>query len=335
MAFETLKSWRGVRAGKAVLAVAAMGLLALTQGAAAQASYPEKGKVAQIIVGASAGSGQDVTARLVADALEQQFPGTTFQVVNKPGAGTQLAYQAIADAPPDGYTFGILSLPNFATLYLDESRQAQFDRSSFKPIANFIFDPGAIAVRTESPYATLEDLVAAAKEKPEEVTVAVGSPNGREHLDVIALEQAADVRFTPVFHNDSGMALNTLLGGNVDAQQGSVGDFLSQIAAGRLRLLAVFAKQPSPFAPDVPTAESAGYPIYSGVSRGFTFPAGAPDEATKVLSDAIGKIVADPAQEERIKALGFQEMYMPTDEITAYAESEENRIRELLSKSVK
>ncbi len=326
-------SGRAARRGGLFATVAlAFAMLALPQSAAAQGSYPEAGKTYSIVVGASAGSGQDVTARLVADALEAKFPDSTFQVVNKPGAGTQLAYQEIADSPKDGSTFGIISLPNFVTLYLDESRQAQFDRGSFKPIANFIFDPGAIAVRAESPYQTLADLVEAAKAKPGEITVGVGSPRGREHLDVTALEQAAGVKFNPVFHNDSGAALNTLLGGNIDAQQGSVGDFLSQIDAGRLRLLAVFSPQPSGFAPDVPTAESAGYPISSGVSRGFTFPAGVPDEAVQVMSDAIKEIVESPEQLEKIKALGFEPRYMNAEELAAYAESEEARIKELLAK---
>jgi tripartite-type tricarboxylate transporter receptor subunit TctC len=306
--------------------------LAISGAAAAQSAYPEPGKIVQIIVGSAAGSGQDLTARLVAQAFEKQFRGSRFQIVNKPGAGTQIAYQAIADAPADGYTFGILSLPNFATLYLDKSRQARFELSSFKPIANFIFDPGAIAVRAESPYKTFQDLIAAAKADPGKLTVAVGSPRGREHLDVIAVEQVAGVTFTPIFHNDSGMALNTLLGGNVDAQQGSVGDFLTQIAAGRLRLLAVFAKDKSPFAPDVPTAESFGFPIYSGVSRGFTFPAGVPDAMVQTLSDGIKQIVEAPDQQGKIKTLGFQVRYMTAQEVTKYAQDEEARIKELLSK---
>jgi tripartite-type tricarboxylate transporter receptor subunit TctC len=315
---------------KAALVACVLTGFAAMNGATAQEAYPAPGKIVSIIVGATAGSGQDVTARLVADAFERQFPGSRFQIINKPGAGTQLAYQAIADAPKDGYTFGILSLPNFATLYLDKERKAQFDRKSFKPIANFIFDPGAIAVPATSSYKTLQDLITAAKAKPKQLTIAVGSPRGREHLDVSAVEQASGASFTPVFHNDSGAALNTLLGGNVDAQQGSVGDFLSQIAAGRLRLLAVFAKEKSPFVPDVPTAESAGYPIYSGVTRGFTFPAGVSDDITKKLSDALGKIVSAPAQEEKIKSLGFQKLYMPADEIAKFTETEEDRIKKIL-----
>src|SRR5215203_4485633 len=80
-------------------ALAALVLAAGLTGAAAQSDFPAPGKVVSIIVGSGPGSGQDVTARLVGDAFEKQFPGSKFQIINKPGAGTQLAYQAIADAP--------------------------------------------------------------------------------------------------------------------------------------------------------------------------------------------------------------------------------------------
>jgi tripartite-type tricarboxylate transporter receptor subunit TctC len=146
------------------------------------------------------------------------------------------------------------------------------------------------------------------------------------------MEQAAGVKFNPIFHNDSGTGLNNLLGGNVDAAQGSVGDYLAQIAAGRVRILAVFAKEPSVFAPDVPTAESAGVAVFSGVTRGFTFPAGVDPAIVKQVSDDIGQIVKSPEQQEKIKNLGFQVNYMDKDQFAAYAKSEEDRIREILSK---
>ena len=314
------------------IAAVAAAIGGATQFAAAQSAWPEAGKVVTVINGGSPGSGQDLTARLVADALQKMHPGSNFQVLAKPGAGTQLAYQAIADAPKDGYTFGIMSLPTFATLYLDESRKAGFNRDSFAPAANFIFDPGAIAVRAESPFKTLKDLLDAAKAKPGEVTVAVVGPKSREHLDVTAMEQAAGVKFNPIFHNDSGTGLNNLLGGNVDAAQGSVGDYLAQIAAGRVRILAVFAKEPSVFAPDVPTAESAGVAVFSGVTRGFTFPVGVDPAIVKQISDDIGQMVKSPEEQEKIKNLGFQVNYMDSDQFAAYAKSEEDRIRDILSK---
>ncbi|HEX7124968.1 MAG TPA: tripartite tricarboxylate transporter substrate binding protein [Thermodesulfobacteriota bacterium] len=323
---------RRVRHGAALLA-ALLGVVAWSGAAGGQdATYPARGKRISIIAAASAGSGTDLTARLVAQALESEFPGTNFVVINRPGAGTQVGVQATADAAPDGSTFGLISLPTAVTLTLDPARKARFDRESFVPIGNFIYDPGALAVRTDSPYRSLKDFTEAARQKPGTVTVGVTGPRGREHLDLIAVERASGASFTPVFHNDSGLALNALLGGHIDAVQGSVADFLAQMKAGRVRLLAVFDKSPSAFAPDVPTAESQGFPIFSGTSRGFAFPAKTPPQYAARISEALGKIARSPEYQQKVRDMGLELRYMDATEYGAYWANEVTRIKELMAR---
>jgi tripartite-type tricarboxylate transporter receptor subunit TctC len=314
-------------------AVAAAGIGLAGGGAAfAQDGYPEAGKRFTIIVAGSAGSGTDITTRFVASALEKEFPGRSFQVVNRPGAGVQVGVQALADSPKDGYTFGMISLPTAITITLDASRKANFNKDSFAPIANFSYDAGAIAVLADSPYKTLGDLIEAAKAKPQERTIGVVGPRGREHLDVIAMEQGSGASFTPVFHNDSGLALNTLLGGNIDAVQGSVGDFVAQVKAGRVRILAVFDEQESAFAPGVPTAESQGFKIYSGTSRGFAFPAGVDPSMVTRISEALGKIANSPEYKSKLSDMGLEIRYMNADQYNAYWTKEVARITDLMSR---
>ncbi|HTM78213.1 MAG TPA: tripartite tricarboxylate transporter substrate binding protein [Devosia sp.] len=312
----------------AAILVGASLLVAGVTAAQAQ-TYPEPNKRSSVIVAATAGSGSDITGRLVTSGLETAFPGNSYQVVNLPGAGLQIGMQALADAPKDGYTLGLTSLPTVITLSMDAARGAQFDRDSFIPVANFAYDPGAIAVQVESPYQTLEDFIAAAKAKPEELTVGVTGPGGREHLDVLGIEQTAGVKFTPVFHNDSGLALNDLMGGNISAVQGSVADFTAQVANGRIRVLAVFSDKRSSFLPEVPTGEESGFTIYSGTSRGFALPAGAPDAAVTGLSDAIGKMAADPEMIKRVQDQGLELKYMDHTQYAAYWDSEVERLTAL------
>lgn len=321
----TIQTSRRVVLGLAL----AMGTGLATGDAFAQ-TYPEPGRPISVIVAASAGSGMDVTGRLAVEGFERFIEGANFQIINRPGAGTQVGIQEIASSRPDGYSFGVVSLPTAVTIPLDPARQAQFDHTSFEPIGNFVYDPGAIAVLADSPYRTLADMVEDAKARPEEVIVGVTGPKGREHLDVAAVEQAAGVTFTPVFHNDSGLALNSLLGGNVDAVQGSVGDFLSQIQAGRVRLLAVFDEQPSSFVPDVTTAKEQGFDIVSGVTRGFAFPAGVPEEAVAVMSEALRQVAESPEGQERVKNMGFELRYMDAETFAAYWNSEVERITVLM-----
>lgn len=301
--------------------------------ASAQEAWPAKGKPVNVIVSAGAGSGQDVTARILTEQLAKEFPGSVFQIVNRPGAGTQIGTQAIADAAPDGYTFGVIALPTAVTLHLDPARQARFTGASFEPAANFIYDPGAMAVPADSKYMTLADLVADAKARPGAITVGVTGPQGREHLDVTAVEQIAGVKFNPVFHNDSGAALNSMLGKNIAAMQGSVGDFLAQIQAGRVRLIAVFSEAPSKFAPTAPTAKSLGFNVVSGVSRGFAFPKGAPRDAVQKLEAAIKKIGTSPEGIAQVDKMGFEMMVMDAPTYARYWAAETDRITDLFKKA--
>ena len=318
---------RRTLAGAAMAAV--IGLAPLS--ASAQA-YPEPGKRFSIIVAGSAGSGVDVNARFVAAAMEKEFPGTSFQVVNRPGAGVQVGVQALADAPKDGYTFGLISLPTAVTVMLDPSRKAAFTKDSFIGIGNFSYDAGAIAVPANSPYKTLGELIAAAKAKPTERTIGVVGPRGREHLDVIAMEQATGASFTPVFHNDSALALNTLLGGNIDAVQGSVGDFVAQVKAGRVRMLAVFDRQESAYAPGVPTAASQGFAINTGTSRGFAFPAGVDPKMAARIGEALGKVANSAENKAKFSEMGLEIRYMDAAGYNTYWNSEVARIADLLGK---
>ncbi|MCI0753481.1 tripartite tricarboxylate transporter substrate binding protein [Teichococcus vastitatis] len=320
---------------RGVLASAALGALGLagTVPALAQTNaHFARGKRFQIIVAGSAGSGVDITARFLASALEKEFPGTSFQIVNRPGAGIQVGLQALADAPKDGYTFGLVSLPTAITIVLDTARRAGFTRDSFLAVANFSYDAGAIAVRADSAYKSLGDLIEAAKSKPKERTVGVVGPRGREHLDVISMGQGSGASFTPVFHNDSSLALNTLLGGNIDAVQGSVGDFVNQTRAGRIRVLTVFDNQESVFAPGVPTAESQGFKILTGTSRGFAFPVGVDPAVAAALSAAIGKVANAPDQKAKLQEMSIEVRYMDQNQYGAYWTNETQRVADLMAK---
>jgi len=319
---------RGLLVAGALVGATSAGRPALS----ATGGHFARGRRFSVIVAGSAGSGVDIAARFLCSALEAEFPGTSFQVVNRPGAGLQVGLQALADAPKDGYTFGLVSLPTAITVALDPARRAGFTRDSFLAVANFSYDAGAIAVRADGPYRTLGDLIEAAKRAPQERTVGVVGPRGREHLDVVALEGASGAAFTPVFHNDSSLALNTLLGGNIDAVQGSVGDFVSQSRAGRIRTLAVFDGEESAFAPGVPTAESLGFALRTGTSRGFAFPTGAPVAAATALGEAIGRIARAPERRARLAEMSIEARYMDQERYATYWTDETRRIGDLLAR---
>ena len=155
--------------------------------AAAKVDYPQKGKVIQFIQPSAAGGSSDVGFRLLMGYAEKEL-GVTIETVNKTGAGNQVGLKALADAKPDGYTIGATPLPNSIGLYLDEARQAGFNRASYVPIMMHVYDPGATAVRTDSPYKDMKELVEASKAKPNTIRVASGSKSGRQHLDMLTFQ---------------------------------------------------------------------------------------------------------------------------------------------------
>lgn len=323
---ETARSLR-----LAALGVGAMVVAAVMPTIAGADDYPAKGSVISVLIGAGAGAGPDISARLGAAALEKEFPGVTFQPVNRVGAAHQVAFQLTADAPKDGLTLGFVTFPHHLTLYLNKDRQAKFDRSSFAPIGNFLFDPGAFGVRADGPYKTLGDLITAAKANPGKINFGVSGPFVRDHLDVLTLEKLAGVDFNEVFHQESSSMMTNLLGGNIDVFSGSVGDFLAQVQAGRVRILSVSSDHRSSYVPDVPTVQEQGYNLVSGTYRGFTFPAGVPDQMVQTLSDALGRAVQDPEFQEKVKAMGFEALYIDHDKFSALWESEEARIQKQLT----
>ena len=121
-----------------------------------------------MIVAYDAGGGTDVGARILAKVAKKYIP-QPLVIVNKPGAGGEIGFTALAQANPDGYTVGFINPPT--TVLLPFQRKVAYKMSDFKYIINIMEDIGALCVRTESPYKTLSDFVKAAKEKPGELTV--------------------------------------------------------------------------------------------------------------------------------------------------------------------
>ncbi len=254
-------------------------------------AFPEKGKRITLLVGSGAGGSADLFYRLLAQGLEKEL-GTNIEVVNKAGAGTQFALQALSTAKPDGYTIGQLSLPTAIMIYLDPQKKAQFDGKSFIPISLQTSDPGATAVKADSPYKTMKDLVEAAKANPRKIKVGAGTKATRQHLDAVRLEQAAGIKFQKVHAGSDANPVVMLVGGHLDVVHESVGDFENLVRSGELRMLGVWDDKRSLIAPGVPTMREQGYDLISGASRGLSAPAGTPDEIIKALDAAVKKAMA-------------------------------------------
>jgi tripartite-type tricarboxylate transporter receptor subunit TctC len=276
-----------------------------------------------------AGGGSDNGARVLAAHLEKEL-GTSVVVVNKGGAGSQVGVTATALAKPDGYTIGYPNWPTIITMYLDPERKTSFNRKSFEPVALHLNDHTVVAVRTNSPYKSLKELVDAARKNPEKIRTSNTGILSPDHLAILQLQKIADVSFAIVNFDGGAPALTAVLGGHTDVAFGGLSPLLPQIRAGNLRVLATMDKEESRFLPGVKTAEAQGYPVRVSLNRGFIAPAGTPKPILSILSEAIMRAMETDAHKKRIEEFGQTQRYMNPQQFGAFWDEMESEIKPLM-----
>lgn len=282
----------------------------------AAGDYPTK--PITLVVGYDAGGSTDVGARMMATALEEKL-GTTFTVVNKPDANSQLAYTELTQSEPDGYTMSTVNFPSAIMTVIDESRGASYTREDFAPIALQVIDPTAVAVAPDSDIETPEDLIAAAEDAPGKLRATTTGVASNEHFALAMLEKATGAKITPVHFADGASAATTaFLGGNTELLFANVSDLQALQESGELRIIGVMDEERSEFVPDVPTFIESGIDVTLSSSRGYAFPAGTPEEIITAVSTAVGEIMATPEFTEKMTQQGLASAYKDSEEYTAY-----------------
>jgi tripartite-type tricarboxylate transporter receptor subunit TctC len=271
-----------------------------------------------------------VGVRVLAESLKKVI-GQPVLVENKPGAGSQVMLTDFKNnAKPDGYTLALINIPQLQTIVFDSTRKAAFAISDFQPVANHVQDPGAIFVRTESPFKTLEDLLSAAKASPGQVKASTTGIGSDDHLAVLDVQRKANVRFNIVHLQDTPTALKNALGGHIDVDFDNVGGFLPTVVSGQGRILAVFDEKRFPDLPNVPTMRERGIDLVSSSTRGYVFPAGTPMEIVKYMSEAIKQAMDDPDHVKRMKDAGLSLKFMGIEEYARFIEGQNDRAKQLI-----
>jgi len=294
--------------------VAACMLLVAVAAAGAQA-FPAKGKAITMVVGFAAGGSSDAGARILAGGMEKVL-GTKVEVLNKTGASGQIGYTLLSQAKPDGYTIGLASLPGIMVSIMDPDRKASYNKDSFQPLALQVVDSGVIAVKADSPFKTVKDLVDAAKANPRKITISTSGLQTGDHFSVLQLQKLTGAQFAIVHFDGASTAMTALLGKKIDVYSGNVGDILSQLKSGDIRVLGVMDKEESPFLPGVKTFQAQGYPLLGGSWRGYLAPAGTPKAIAKILSDSMRKALETEEVKASMAKLGLQIRYMDVDGYT-------------------
>ncbi len=291
--------------------------------------YPNKPITIQ--VGFGAGGSSDVGVRILAEALKKII-GQPVLVENKPGAGGQVMLTDFKNnARPDGYNLALINIPQLQTIVFDPTRKAAFAMKDFQPVANHVQDPGAVLVRKESPYKTLEDFLNDAKARPGQVKTSTTGIGSDDHLAVLDLARKANLRFNIIHLQDTPAALTAARGGHTDVNFDNIGGFLPSVKSGTARILAVMMEQRFADLPDVPTFKERGIDLVSSSTRGYVFPAGTPMEIVRYMEQSIKKAMDDPDHVKRMTEAGLTLKFMGVEEFSKFLEAQNERAKQLIS----
>lgn len=311
---------------KGVLLLVIVGLLAAF--AAMAQGYPTRPITLMVMY--PAGGGTDVGARMVASTAEK-YLGQTLTVVNKAGAGGFVGWEELIRKKPDGYTIGFINIPGLTYGYLDPSAGRKMSLGDFTPIMNHVYDPGVIAVRADSRFQNIQELLDYARANPEELTATTTGVGSDDHLAIMQVERGTGAKFNVVHFRGFADTLAATLGGHVDVLFANVGEVKVPQQNGELRTLAVLDDKQTDFLPGVPTLEEAtGLPVYSGSARGLAGPAGMSKEMVDVLAEAFKKAMEEPEHIEKMAEIGLPLRFMAGEEYQAYLERQEQVVKELM-----
>ncbi|MCG8710257.1 tripartite tricarboxylate transporter substrate binding protein [Brenneria sp. 4F2] len=260
--------------------------------AAALADYPEK--PIQMLVAFAPGGGTDIAARSIAHYLEKHLGNNAgVAVINKPGAGGEIGWTALARAKPDGYTIGMINPP--ATNALVVENKAKYRMDDFQPIANIVYDPGILVVNKESPHQTLAQLIDAAKQAPDKLVIGTsGAAGSSEHVAILNLNRLAGIRFKTAFFGSTAPVRQAVLGNHVPAATMNLSEALPLVREGQIRILGVMDGQRSPWLKEAPTFREQNIDLVAGTSRGIAAPKGTPPEIVARLEKALHDVINDP-----------------------------------------
>ncbi len=297
--------------------IGSLAAIALSVAAGAvHAAWPER--PITLVVPWGAGGGTDATARIIGALLEKDL-GQPVNVVNRTGGSGVVGHQAIAAAPPDGYTIGVITVE---ISMMHWQGITELSGTSYTPIGLVNIDPAGLQVRADSPYKTVNDLVAAVKANPGKFKASGTGQGGIWHLAIAGMLK--DLKVDPatvpwVPSNGAAPGLQDLVAGGVEIVPCSLPEARSLIDAGKVRSLAVMSDTAAALYPNVPTLKAAtGSDWKIGAWRGIAAPKGLPPEARDKLVAAIKKIAASKEYTDFMASRGFGVLYQGPDDFAKF-----------------
>lgn len=316
-------NWKALLGSLAVAAMTVTGFAA-----PASAAFPDR--PITLIVPWTAGGGTDSVARIVGALLEKEL-GQPVNVVNRTGGGGVVGHTAIAQAKPDGYTIGLITLEINMMHWVGLT---DLTYKGYTPFALMNTDPAAIHVRSDSPYKSLKDLTDAIRANPGKLKASGTSQGGGWHLALAGLLRSLDidprnVAWVPV--NGAATALADLAAGGVDLVSCSLPEADALMRAGRLRTLTFMDEKRSTMAPDVPTVKEASGSSWTEAQwRGMVGPKDMPADVTAKYEAALKRVYDSNDFQSFMRDRGFGAVWMNAGDFTSFMEKDDKQIGNIL-----
>src|SRR3954454_21500547 len=277
--------------------------MALALGAAsALAQYPDR--PVRIIVPYAAGGPADVTARLLANKLQEKF-GQSFVIDNRSGAGGNIGTAAGSQAAADGYTLTVITPAQIINMTLFS--KPGYDLKDFAPLALLTTAPALLLANPKLGVNSVADIVAAAKAKPGVISFASQGTGVAPHLMMEMIKKSAGIDLVHIPYRGSAPALNDVIAGTVPLMMDSIVTGLPHVRSGTLKGLAVSTGKRSALAPEIPTVAESGVPGFEAfLWYGIVAPAQTPPDIVRKLGEEIVAVMKLPDIRDRLAALGSE-----------------------------
>ncbi|MEM7178144.1 MAG: tripartite tricarboxylate transporter substrate binding protein [Pseudomonadota bacterium] len=312
----------------AALAIALVGFA----GPALAEDYPDR--PVMLMVSYGAGGATDFQARIVTmTAGNEDALGMPIAIINRPGAGGRVGWNWFAtQADDDGYTLGAYNVPHFIAQSIKGGVEYSID--SFEPIANWGADPAVFVVAADSPFNSMADVIAYAKENPGKLTFSGAGLFVGHHIAALQIEKAAGVKMAYVPTKGGGAAaMKAVIAGDVMGGVNNLSDAFRAREAGNVKILGVADLERSDFLPDVPTMKEQGLDVDNASVnfRGIMVPKGTPPEVIDMLALKVPEMFENARVAKRMKAGGSPMKIMTRDEVIEMWQDRQKTLEELLA----
>ncbi len=302
-------------------------MIAVPAIALAQPKYPAKS--VRIVLPFTAGSAVDTLARIYAQQMTESW-GQQVLVDNRPGANGIIGMEAIAKAPPDGYTIG---MGNIATLAINSSLYPKLSYDSLRdyaPISYIAAITNCLIVHPSLPVRSVKELVALAKARPGDINYASGGVGSAQHIPMEVLRSLTGIKIMHVAYKGLTPAFNDVVAGHVPMMISGLVTALPHHKSGRVRILGTTGTKRAGATPDLP-AIAETVPGYEGDSwTGFLAPAGTPADIVSRVNAEVVRISQLPATRERLSGLGFEVVGSPPEVFAALIRNDTARLGKVI-----